>query len=86
MNDFAHAGDDIQLYYESAMNRRLVQIYNLRISYPHTDVLLFDDDVDGEFGHVKLHPGVAVAHAYSVGQTLCVPTSSVFGSNVSTHN
>ena len=38
------------------MNRHLVQIYNLRISYPHTDILLFDDDAAGAFRHVKFHP------------------------------
>ena len=68
------------------MNRHLVQIYNLRISYPRTGILLFNDDAAGEFRHVKLHPDVAAAHAYSVGQTLYFPTGSVFGSNSSPYN
>ena len=68
------------------MTRHLVQIYNLRISHPQTDILLFDDDAARAFRHVKLHPDVAAAHAYSVGQTLCMPTGSVIGSNVSPHD
>ena len=86
LNHFTHTSDEIDLHYGSALNRHLVQIYNLRISYPQTDILLFDDDAAGAFRHVKLHPDVAAAHAYSVGQTLYVPTGSVFGSNVSPHN
>ena len=86
MNDFTHIIDEMQLQYGPGITRHLVQIYNLRISYPHTDILLFNNEAAGAFRRVKLYPDVAAAHAYSVGQTSYVPTGSVFGSNVSPHN
>ena len=86
VNDFTHTCDEMQLHYGLAMNRHLVQIYNLKISYPHMGILLFKDEVSGSLRHVKLHPDVAVARAYSVCQTLHVHAGSVFGSNASPHN
>jgi hypothetical protein len=41
-----------------AWNQYLWQIYNLRISYPNKEILLFDDDVISAFHQVKYHPNV----------------------------
>ena len=68
------------------MTRHLVQIHNIRMSYPHKEILLFNKDASGACPHVKLNPQVVVSHAYSVGQTLYMPIGSVFGANVIPHN
>ena len=68
------------------MTRYLVQIHDIRISYPDKDILLFDDDASGAFLHAKIHPQVEEAHTHSVGQILCMRIGPVFGGNVSPHN
>ena len=68
------------------MTRYLVRTHNIRMSYHNREILLFDDDAAGAFRHVKLHPQVAAAHSYSVGQTLYVHIGTVFGANVGPHD
>ena len=53
---------------------------------PWKCTLFFDDDASGVFSHMKLQPQELLAHACSIGQTLCNPIGSVFGTNVSLHN
>ena len=86
VNYFTSTVDEKQLNYGIAMTRHLLCTWNLRISYLDTDILLFDDDAAGVFHHVKIHPEVAAAHVYSVGQTLHIPIGSTFDSNVSPRN
>ena len=67
------------------MTNHLVQIHNMRFSYPNKVILLFDYDASGAFLHAKLYPQDAVANVCSFGQTLCMPVSPVFGTNFSPH-
>lgn len=67
----------------SAFVRHLIQIYNLRISYPREEIFLFDDDVSGSFKLTKYHPDVAVTHSFKLDKSLYIPLGSTFGSNVS---
>ena len=68
------------------MNRQLVQMFNIRISYPDKEILLFDDNASGKCSHVKLQPQVVASHAYSFVQNLCIPIGSLFGDNVIPQN
>ena len=86
LNQFTHTSDEIDLHYRLALNRYLMQIYNLHISYPTIDILLFNDNAVGAFRYINLYPDITAAYAYSVGQTLYILTRSVFGSNISLHN
>ena len=66
MNYFTSTGDETKLHYRIAMTRHLARTCNLRIAYPDTDILLFDDDDAGSFRHAKHHPDIAAAHSHSV--------------------
>ena len=67
------------------MTRNLVQTCNLRASCTYDEIMLFDDDASGAFQNVKLHPQAVVTYAYSIGQILYAPISSVFGTKVIPH-
>eukprot|EP00978_Attheya_sp_CCMP212_P007612 scaffold17579_cov32-Attheya_sp.AAC.1 len=45
VNCMTHTSDEPDLLYGTAWNQHLTQIWNLRISYPNEDILVFDDDV-----------------------------------------
>ena len=49
-------------------------------------MLLFDKDTSGMFRRATLHLHVAVSHAYSVGQTLCMTIGLFFGADVIPNN
>ena len=86
VNDFTSPDNEIQLEYGTALRRHLTRIYNLRITYPLEEILLFDDDASGAFRHVKYHPDIAGAYAFIINGILYLPLGTVFGSNVSSHN
>ena len=65
------------------MKRHVVQAWNIRISYPDKEILLFNDDASGVFLRVKLYLQVVLAHVYSADQTLCMLIYSKFGASVS---
>ena len=44
-----------------AFTNHLVRIWNLRITNPHEDILLWDDDVSGTYRLPKYNPAVAGA-------------------------
>ena len=68
------------IIYGSAFTRHLESIWNLRITYPTQDILLFDDDVKGAFRHTKYHPDVASAFSFIIENLLYIPLGSTFGS------
>ena len=75
-----------EIIYGSNFERHLESIWNLRITYPKSDILLFDDDVKGAFRHCKYHPDVASAFAFIIEQFLFVPLGGTFGSITSPPN
>lgn len=68
------------IHYGDAFERHMIGIYNLRITYPTTEIYLWDDDVSGAFRHVKYHPDIATAFAYTIHQYLILSIGQVFGS------
>ena len=66
--------------------RHLERIWNMRISYPTTDILVFDDDVKGAFRHCKYHPDIAAAIYFIIEYLLLVPLGGTFGSITSPSN
>ena len=83
VNDFTNKLDEGELLYGSAFTRHLIRIYNLRISYPNQELLLFDDDASGAYKHVKYHPDVAGACSFMIKNMLYVPLGCQFGQTVS---
>ena len=83
LNDVTRASDELPVAYGTAFVRHLRQIFNLRISFPAEDILLWDDDVKGAFRLAKYHPDVAAAFSFAFGEHLFVPVGNTFGSNTS---
>ena len=55
-----------EIVYGTAFQRHLEVIWNSRISHPHSEILLFDDDVKGAFRHCKYHPDIATAFSFII--------------------
>jgi len=85
-NQWTSASDEPPIWYGSAFTRHLTRIWNLRISYPHREIYLWDDDVAGAFRLIKYNPYIATAFSAIVSDILCVPTGQVFGGNTSAQN
>ena len=66
--------------------RHLTQIWNLRISYPLEDILLWDDDVTGDFRHGKFNPEIIGAFAFVILKLLIIPFGLQFGCTFSPTN
>ena len=66
-------------YYDSAIHRHYTHIYNLRISFPNDDILLYKDDINSAFHRCRYHPDVAAAYAYVYGDWLVIPVGLIFG-------
>ena len=75
-----------KIVYGTAFQRHLEVIWNSRISHPHTDILLFDDDVKGAFRHCKYHPDIATAFSFIIAKFLFIPLGGTFGSITSPSN
>ena len=75
-----------RIIYGTAFMRHLVKLWNMRISYPTTDILVFDDDVKGAFRHCKYHPDIAAAFSFIIEDLLFVPLGGTFGSITSPSN
>eukprot|EP00957_Ditylum_brightwellii_P049888 3781965-Ditylum_brightwellii.AAC.1 len=69
-----------------ALPKYLTRIWNLRISYPDDDILLWNDDATGAFRQCKLHPDNAQVFSFITELILFVPCGNTFGSNTSPAN
>ena len=70
VNSFATRDDEIPLKFQFAFSNHLKRIYNLRITYPHTELATMEDDVSGAYRHCKLHPDVSAAYAFIIDHIL----------------
>ena len=64
-NAWTSVANEPPICFADALTRHLVRIYNLRVTYPSTEILTFSDDASGAFKTTKLHPDVALAFAYA---------------------
>jgi hypothetical protein len=60
-----------------------MRIYNLRISFPDREILLFDDDVVSAFWQIKYHPNVLSSKGFCDHKYLFIQTGLTFGDNSS---
>ena len=72
-----------KIMYGFTFQNHLQHLWNMRISYPNEDILLFDDDVKGAFRQCKYHPNVASAFSFIIEKLLYIPLGGTFGSIVS---
>ena len=61
----------------------LIWIYSLRISYPFKYIPGFSEDSARAFQTTKVHPYTVAEFLYTYGPHLCMPTTTIFGSNMS---
>ena len=66
-------------HYASAQVRHWAHIWNLRISSPTIEILLYKDDINSAFHRCRYHPDIAVAYAYVWGMWLVIPIGLIFG-------
>ena len=67
------------IYFGGAWTRYLSRIYNLRISFPDSEILLFDDDVVSAFRQIKYHPNVLSSKGHCNRKYLFIQTALTFG-------
>ena len=66
--------------------RYLTYLWNMRISLPTQDIMIFDDDVKGAFRHCKYHPDVTSAFSFIIQYLLFISLGGTFGSIVTPSN
>ena len=66
-----------------AFMRHLIRIWNLRITHPYEDILIWDDDVSGAYRIPKYNPAIAGAFSYALLNYFFLPTGGTFGSSTS---
>ena len=66
--------------------RILKRVWNLRITYPSTDILIHANDYKSCFRQLKHHPDILAGFAYIISTYLFFPTGMTFGSNISVAN
>ena len=67
------------IYYGTAFIRQMVWLWNLRISYPHEDILQLADDVSAAFHRILYDPLMALVFATVWGMYLVIPVGTIFG-------
>jgi hypothetical protein len=68
------------VYYMTAFQRFLRNIWRLRITFPTMELLLHADDIDCAFRRILYSPELAIIFAYVFGQFLIIPVGQAFGS------
>jgi hypothetical protein len=86
LNDWTTKETEPPIFFATSFQSFLIWLYNLRISYPHQEIYVGDDDVSGAFRHNKYHPNVVGMHCYLIFGFLFFGTGLNFGSNTSASN
>ena len=86
VNDWTDVSVEFGLLYGTCLQRQLVWIWNLRISYPWIEIFLWDNDGSGALKNAKYHPDVALAFAFRIGSILCLPTGVCIVGNTSSNS
>lgn len=83
MTSTAEPGVELDCKFGDTFVKILQRIWNLRISYPDTDIILHANDIKSCFRQVKHHPDVAGAFSYIIGEHLFAQCGLTFGSDFS---
>jgi len=78
-----HRGVELDCEYGQVFTRLLIRIWNLRITYPDTDIVLHANDVKSCFRQMKHHPDVMGAFSYIIADVLYLSCGLTFGSDFS---
>ena len=76
-------GVELECLFGDTFIRVLTRIWNLRITYPTSDIILTANDVKSCFRQLKHHPDVVGAFCYIIADTLYLQCGLTFGSDFS---
>ncbi len=79
-------GSELACLYGEVPRRFLSRLWNLRISYPKSDIVIHANDVKTCFRQIKHHPDVVGAFCYTIFSQLWVQIGCTFGSDFSPAN
>ena len=86
LNDAMSKHDPVQCpptHYASAQMRHWTHIWNLRITHPRDEIVLYKDDINAAFHRARYHPDAAAAHSYVWTWWLIIHVGLVFGTRSS---
>eukprot|EP00957_Ditylum_brightwellii_P010895 825580-Ditylum_brightwellii.AAC.1 len=66
VNSMTHVRFEPEVTFGQALPKHLVRIWNLRISYPDDDILLWGDDAISAFRQCKLHPDISKLFSFII--------------------
>ena len=78
-----HEGVELQCEFGHTWHNILKRVWNLRISYPHSDIVIHANDVKSCFRQIKHHPDVAGAFCFVVSDYLYAQFGLSFGADFS---
>lgn len=78
MNDHTPTEDEADIDFESAKYGFYWLIYNLRISFPNTPILLTLADIKACFGFRMIHPDLTGAFGFLISDLFCLVVAMVF--------
>ena len=79
INDLTDMEHEPTITYGVTSKNHFTWIYNLRISYPTSEILLATADVKACHRQPKLHPDIIGAFAFLIDEILYLPAGNVFG-------
>ena len=86
INDWTTPATEPPLTFAGAEMEFMIWLYNLRITYPTSEIYLGDDDVSGAFRQVHYHPNLVAMHTSVQCNLGVLNTGTTFGDNTSPSN
>ena len=86
INDWTNKDREGPVTFAPAFMDTCIWLYNLRISYPHDELYLGDDDISGAFRHLKYHPNLVPMHCFMLAGFCCASIGMNFGGTTSPSN
>ena len=78
-----HLGVELDCDYGKVLERLLIRIWNLRVTYPNQDIVIHANDVKSCFRQLKHHPDVAGAFSYIIEDMLYLSCGLTMGADFS---
>ena len=79
-------GSELDCLYGTVPVRFLRRLWNLRITYPQSDIVIHANDVKSCFRQIKHHPDIVGAFSYVIFNHLWIQIGCTFGSDFSPAN
>ena len=83
INDWTNKDYEPPLTFADAEMAFMIWLYNLRVTYPASEIYLADDDVSGAFRQTKYHPNLVGMHTSVQCGYGVLNTGATFGDNTS---